>query len=158
MENEIFCKIEYRQDESRQSPGRIFGILLPFGVKANDRPELFEPGSMYWPDEGIVLREMHRRDSPILKLLPFLSGSELRVDAQLPDTQRARDIATNMKGDLPLYTGLSVEFRPEKETRRGNLRIIQKAELTGAGLVDFGAYREAVVEVRQQESRRRWWL
>ena len=48
MENEIFCQIEFRQDESRQSPGRLSGILVPYGVKANDRPELFEPDSLHW--------------------------------------------------------------------------------------------------------------
>ena len=158
MENEIFCKIEFRQDESRQSPGRLSGILVPYGKRANDRPEMFEPNSLYWPDEGIVIREMHNRLNPIVKVLPFVEGSELRIDAVLPDTQRARDVATSMKGDLPLYSGLSVEFHPERETRRGGLRIIQKALLTGGGLVDIPAYREATAEVRQQEKRRRFWL
>ena len=101
---------------------------------------------------------MHNRLNPFVKVLPFLDGAELRIDAALPDTQRARDVATNMKGDLPLYTGLSVEFHPERETRRNGIRVIQRARLTGGGLVDFPAYKEAVVEVRQQEKRRKWWL
>ena len=110
MENEIFCKIEFRQDESRQSPGRLTGVLVPYGKRAGDRPELFEPDSLYWDPGGIVIREMHNRFNPIVKVLPFLDGSELRIDTPLPDTQRARDIAASMKGDLPLYAGLSVEF------------------------------------------------
>ena len=156
MENEIFCKVEYRRDESRQTPGRLTGILVPYGKRAGDRPEMFETGALYWPDDGILIREMHRRDSPIVRVIPYVDGSEVRIDAPLPDTVRGRDAATNLREGV--FSGLSVEFYPEKETRRGNLRVLQRALLTGGGLVDIPAYREATAEVRQQEKRRRFWL
>ena len=48
--DELFCQVEYRQDESRQTPGRLVGVLLPYERRAGDRPEMFEAGSLYWPD------------------------------------------------------------------------------------------------------------
>ena len=38
--DEIRCKIEVREDESRLSPGRIVGTLITYGERASDRPEL----------------------------------------------------------------------------------------------------------------------
>ena len=159
--DELLIPIEYRQDESRQSPGRLVGILLPYETRAGDRPELFEQGSLFWDAEGILVREMHRRDSPILKTVPILDGQTLRIDAELPDTTRGRDVAVSMRGPNPIYTGLSVEFRSLRETRRNGLRIIQHGKLTGGGLVDLPSYTQALAEVRQQgqqQRRRRLWL
>ena len=154
--DQIVIPVEFRQDESRQTPGRLVGVLVPYGKRSGDRPEMFETGALYWPDDGILIREMHRRDSPIVKVVPFLDGSEVRIDAPLPDTTRGRDTAVNLREGV--YTGLSVEFHAERETRRNGLRVIQRALLTGGGLVDIPAYREATAEVRQQEKRRRFWL
>ena len=152
--NELFIPVEYRADESRQTPGRLVGVLLPYETRAGDRPELFESGALHWPDGGILVREMHRRDSPILRAVPTVEGNELRIDAPFPDTQRGRDAAVNLRDGV--YGGLSVEFQAERETRRGSLRVIQRALLTGAGLVDVPSYRAATAEVRGQARRRRW--
>ena len=73
--DELLIPIEFRADESRESPGRLFGVLLPYSVKAGDRPEMFEQGALRIPDDGVLLREMHRRDSPIMRIRPFLEGS-----------------------------------------------------------------------------------
>ena len=86
------------EDETRASPGRLQGTLLKYGAKASDRNETFLPGSLSWPPEGILLREMHRRDSPIARVLPFEQDGEIRIDAQLPNsTQRGRDAAENIR-------------------------------------------------------------
>ena len=70
-QDELLIPIEFRQDESRESPGRLVGVLLPYEVRAGDRPELFEQGALRIPDEGVLLREMHRRDAPIMKNSPL---------------------------------------------------------------------------------------
>ena len=51
--NEIRCAIEFREDETRQSPGRIVGSLLTYGKRARDRAEMFKPGALHWPAGGI---------------------------------------------------------------------------------------------------------
>ena len=153
--DELRCSIELREDQTRLSPGHLSGVSIRYGTQARDRPELFEQGALRIPDDGVLLREMHRRDSPIMKIHPFLSGAELRVDQAFPNTTAGRDAATNLKPPNNIYSGLSVEFKAIRETRRGGIRIVQDGFLTGAGLVDLGAYRQAIAEVRQQETRRR---
>ena len=95
--DELRCSIEYRADESRQSPGRIVGTLLSYGEQATDRAEKFEPGSLHWPDGGIVLNEQHNRQarSDRMRFVPEVVGKEVRIDAPLPDTQRGRDAAND---------------------------------------------------------------
>ena len=61
--DEIRCAIELRADDSRESPGRIVGTLVTYGERASDRPELFEAGSLTWPDGGVVLNRQHTRTS-----------------------------------------------------------------------------------------------
>ena len=54
--------------------------------------------------------------------------------------------------------GLSVEFLSERETQRRGVRVIQRARLVGAGLVDSPSYAGARVEARGKKARRRVWL
>ena len=161
MLNELlYMPVEYRADDSRLTPGRLSGVLMPYETRASDRPEIFEQGALHWEDDGILVRTMHRRDRPVLRATPYLDGNKLRIDAQIPDSIEGRDAATGLKSGV--YSGLSVEFRSQKETRRGNLRIIQKAVLTGAGLIDYPSYNEAVAELRargmHRGRRRALWL
>ena len=88
---QLTCEIRYSEDASRQTPGRVTGTLIVFEKRAGDRPELFERDSIHWPERGIVINEMHQRNTPVLRVIPFLDGDELRIDAPLPDTQRGRD-------------------------------------------------------------------
>ena len=144
------CEIRYEADPTRQSPGRLTGVLLRYEERARDRPELFTRGALHWPPEGIVVNEMHKRQSPIVRVVPFLDGDEVRIDAPLPNSTAGRDAAENVR--LGVLTGLSVEFASEQEGRRGNLREIRRARLGGAGLVDSGSYRGSMVEIRAADS------
>ena len=146
----LFAALEYRADETRESPGMLSGILMAYGTKANDRPEMFEAGAFHWRDSGIVIREQHNRAAPIVRAMPYMEGRELRVNVPLPNTGRGRDAATAMQGENPLYSGLSVEFNAERETRRNGLRVITRAFLDGASLVDTPSYPSSTVEVREE--------
>ena len=147
MKQETFeCEIRMQEDETRASPGRLQGTLLRYGAKASDRNETFLPGSLSWAPEGILLREMHRRDSPIARVLPFEQDGEIRIDAQLPNTQRGRDAAENIRQGV--YGGLSIEFGAIEQRRVGGRREIVKGVLAGAGLVDLPSYSSSTVEVR----------
>ena len=156
MNDTLLVEVRFEQDETRASPGRLVGTLLTYGERAGDRPELFVRGALEWPPGGIVINEMHVRQAPILRAVPFLDGDKVQVDQPFPNTQRGRDAATNLREGV--YTGLSVEFGALAEGRRGNVREIRRAVLTGGALVDRPAYTSSTAEVRQRAGRKRIWL
>ena len=149
-------EIRLADDPERMGPGKLEGVLMPYGQRAADRPEMFEAGALHWPDDGVLLRLMHRRDSPVARFTPEATEAEVRVSIALPDTTAGRDAAANVRAGV--LKGLSVEFHAERETQRDGLRVIQRARLVGAGLVDSGAYSGATVEARAKGRRRRVWL
>ena len=153
---EIRCAVEFREDDTRQSPGRLFGTLLTYGEAAKNRRETFERGALEWPTDGIVIRRQHVRAAPIMRAVPELRGDAVVIDQALPDTQAGRDAAREIRGGL--FTGLSVEFRAIAQDYRGGMRRIMRAKLSGAGLVDSPEYAGSSVEVRAQRERRRLWL
>ena len=155
MKNEIRCTVEVRADDSRLSPGRLYGVLMVYNKRARDRDELFLPGSLSWPDSGIVVNRQHSRSSPILRVTPTIEGDEVRIDAPLPDSTAGRDAAAEIRSGL--LTGLSVEFRATAQTIVGGCRRISAAILGGVGLVDSASY-PTTVEVRHGAKRRARWL
>ena len=153
--DEIRCAVEIRQDETRQSPGRLVGRILRYGERASDRAELFEEGSLSWPADGVVLNRQHVRGAPIMRVIPELRAGELVIDQALPDTGAGRDAAAEIRSGL--FRGLSVSFEAERQAFSGGVRRIQAAAMTAVGLVDSPSY-DAPVEVRQRrEGRRRVW-
>ena len=143
---ELACEIRYEADESRQSPGRLQGVIISYEKQAGDRKEIISRGAFHWRDGGIVINDQHKRESAILRAVPYLDGLDLKIDAPLPDTQAGRDAATNVRDGV--LTGLSVEMAVESEGRRGPLREIRRARLVRAGLVDSPSYRDSRVEIR----------
>ena len=160
----LMVPLEYRADDSNDSPGVLTATLMTYGQRGRIRPELFEMDALHWGDDGIVIRELHPpKDAqgrpiittpPIMRAMPFLENRELKISAPLPNTTKGRDIAEVMKGPLPLYGGMSIEFAAEKEHRRGGLRVISQGFLDGAALVFRGEYADSVVEVRAELERR----
>ena len=150
----LLIPIEYRADDSNDSPGLLSGVLMTYGTRGRRRPEMFEQAAFHWPTDGIVIRELHPKPDgpptpPILRTVPFLEGRALKISAPLPNTTLGRDVAESMKGPLPLYGGLSVEFAAERQANRNGLRVISRAYLDGAALVLRGEYADSVVEVRE---------
>ena len=68
--DELRCAIEYREDESRQSPGRIVGVLIAYGERALDRAEKFEAG---------VAALAGRRDHPKRTTQPASADHEIHA-------------------------------------------------------------------------------
>ena len=144
----IYSAIEYAEDDTRESPGRISGVLVTYGEQAKDRPDVYEAESLTWDKErGIVLNESHDRKQPIKRFLPYAEGPELRVDFPLPATQRGRDCATLVKDGT--YSGLSIEVARDSivSTYRAGVRHISRGQLVAAALVDEAAFLGSVVEV-----------
>ncbi len=151
MDNLLFyAAIEYAVDETRESPGRISGVLVTYGEQAKDRPDVYEAGSLDWPDRGVVLNEMHDRQQAIKRFTPYLDGAELRVDFPLPPTQRGRDAAYMVKDGT--YTGLSIEVVRSSivATYRAGVRHITRGTLVAAALVDEAAFLGSTVEVNSK--------
>ena len=136
-----------------QGPGRLVGTLMHYGQRAGDRQEVFQPGALHWPADGVVLRQMHDRSQPLARFQPKVEGELVKVDIPLPKTQRAADAVELVKSKV--LRGLSVEFFPERERMDGSMRVIEKARLVGAGLVDDPSY-PTKVEVRARPRRRLW--
>lgn len=150
-------EIRIEADPERRGPGRLVGTLMVYGERAADRPERFEAGALHWEAGGVVLREMHDRRQAITRFEPVTSGKAVQVSVVLPDTARARDAATLIRNGT--YRGLSVEFHAERERWDGELRIVERARLVGAGLVDDPSYTGSGVSMRARgEGRRRLWL
>lgn len=150
---EIRCSVELRADESMSGPGRLVGTLLTYGERAGDRAEVFDPGALSWPDEGVVLRRQHNRGEPIARVVPIERDGAVVLDTQLPDTRSGREAAAEIRSGL--LRSLSVEFKPRRQKYVGGVRRIADALLTGAGLVDQGSYRGSTVEVRHGGGARR---
>ena len=160
----LMVPLEYRADDSNDSPGLLTATLMSYGQRGRNRPEMFEQDALHWRDDGIVIRELHPpKDAqgrpiistpPIMRAMPFLENRELKISAPLSNTTRGRDVAEAMKGPLPLYGGMSIEFEAEREHRSGGLRVISRAYLDGAALVLRGEYVDSVVEVRAELERR----
>ena len=148
LEN-LLVECRYVADDTRESPGRIVGTLLTYGELSRDRPERFLRDSLQWATTGIVLNEQHVRSQSIMRVHPRLIENELLIDEPLPNTQRGRDAATNIRDGL--FTGLSVEFsrRGVVASYVGGVREIRSAQLVGVGLVDLASYPGSVVEIRE---------
>ena len=156
------------RDGGEASPGRLVGTLMRYGSPGQHGRETFAPGALRWPDNGIRVDTQHLSSPakgalqvPLMRVVPVVSddGAEIRIDAPLPDTTAARDLATLMRSDPPLYSGLSVEFHSVHEHRAGGRRVIDEARLDGAALTDDPSYPDTRVEVRTgAQRRRRLWL
>ena len=153
--DEIRCSIEVREVEGK--PSRLVGTLMPYGQVAQDRAELFEPGSLSWPSDGVVLRRQHERSQPILRFTPVEVEGRLTVDAEIPDTTAGRDTLAELSGPHPLFKGLSVEFRAVRQSIVSGIRRISAGVLVGAGLVDSPAFSGATVEARAKAEKEKEW-
>ena len=147
--DEIRMKLEVREDETRLGPGRLIGTLMQYGQQASDRAEVFEIGSLSWPDDGVVINRQHLRQSPIMRAVPVVvEGNEVRINAAIPDTTAGRDAASEIRSGL--FRSMSIEFRSVRQTIVGGVRRISAAVLSGAAIVDSGSYAGATVEVRSK--------
>ena len=104
----LLIPLECRADDSNTSPGLLSGVLMTYGTRANDRPEMFEQDALHWPAEGILVREQHNRQAPIVRAIPYLEGREVRINAPLlNDTQGPRYCRGHERTESDFHGGLS---------------------------------------------------
>ena len=142
-------EIEIRQVEGREP--ELHGIVLQEGRAASERREIFTPGSVQWPSEGIAILPEHRgsvesRAQPVRE-----SDGRLTIRARATDALRAA-----------VQSGkryMSVEFNALEERQTGGgIREITRALVSAAALVASPEYDMTAAEVRNKH-RREWpWL
>lgn len=134
--------------EFRVQGRTLAGAALVYGDVSPDYRERFVPGALR--HGGRVDVNLQHDPSVVLARNAILSDRPraLEVRAELPADSAA--LALVRRGALNAF---SIEFRALRESREGDVRVIQDAELTGLALVDRGAYPQSVAEVRARRGR-----
>ena len=131
--------IERRESEVRLAGRTLTGAAMVYGTRAQDRPELFRVGAFNPLPADLGLNLQHDPNREIARLGAGLvledSASALELQAEL--REGSAELALVRRGTL---NGLSVEFVVIQETRESGIRVIEKAELAGIGLVDTPSY------------------
>ena len=121
---------------------------MPYGTVSPDFGERFEPGA-FAPVPAVSLNIQHDASMTIVPAAGVVlrdGPAALEVRAELP--QGAASLVR--RGAL---RGLSVEFNAIRERLEACIRVVERATLTGIGLVDRPAYPAAGAEVRARSGR-----
>ena len=136
--------------EFRVSGRTLTGPALVFGDISPDHREKFEPGA-FGASPAAPLNIQHDPRLEVLGAGDYDltdTGRALEVRAMLPETSAA--IKLVQRGALG---GFSVEFHARAERREGGLRVVERAELVGVGLVDIPSFPGSLAEVRARGAR-----
>ena len=144
--------------EIRVEGRRLSGIVMKYGETSPSHRERFAPGAIRMA-ATVHLDLAHDRERVIAFMpdggLELAGGDDaLELVAELPAIPAADRALEEIRTGKT--TGLSVEFRAVKESRDGDVRVIEDAILSGIGLVSAPSYGGARVEARAR--RRRIWL
>ena len=155
----------YSGVEVRAIGRTLSGPALVYGDTSPTHRERFEPGAFVldgttrWLDvDHIGIRAGDARLPSVIAytggggLLLTDTATALEVRADLPEIPSAdmalEGVATRR------YRGFSVEFRPREESRAADgIRVIQRADLVGIGLVGEPSFSQSKVEIRQRSGR-----
>ena len=127
---------------------RLYATIMAEGRAALTRRELFSPGAVIWPADGIAIRTVHLGPE-VARCVPTRDGTDIRIVAPVTPEIHA---AYHQHGQREL----SVEFHPLLECRTpAGIREVQQALVTGAALVVQGDYgQQTGAEIREAAGRR----
>ena len=128
---------------------RLHATLITEGRAASGgRREVFTPGSVEWPSEGVGILLAHRQ-APELRAVP-VRESDGRITVSEPATPAIREAVEGGKRFM------SVEFHAlEERTTKGGVREVLRAFVPDAALVADPEYDTTRAEVRERE-REHW--
>lgn len=139
--------------EIRAEGEDLHATMLQEGRAASGgRAEVFAPGSVTWPADGVAILGEHR-GTELARAFPHRDAeSRLKLRARATAEIRAAIEAGKRY--------MSVEFRAiEERTTAGGVREILRAYVDAAALVSSPEYDSTAAEVRtQRATRRRVWL
>ena len=148
--------VEFRVAELRSTGRVVEGRAIAYGdiARTSFGPERFESGAFGdLLKADVILNASHRRDRPLARTggggLVLTDGPDaLDVRAELPETREADDALENIRRKI--YRGLSIEFEPTAERMAAGVRVIERANLSGMGIVDRPAYKGSTVSARAE--------
>ena len=120
-ENTRTCTLELRETDSGPT---LHGVILTEGraARGDRRAELFAPGAVIWPPDGIELRTVHLGRTEATAV-PVRQGSEIHVST--PATPALAAAVRAGKDQM------SCEFHALAETRTASgVREIERAVIT----------------------------
>ena len=141
--------IELRQADEGREP-ELHGVMLTEGRAASGgRAELFVPGSVQWPSEGVEVAPGHELPSEARAQPVRESDGRLTLRARATDALR-QAVESGAKF-------MSVEFHALKERRtQAGVREILTALVVRAALVKRPEYDVTSAEIRAKQGRRVW--
>ena len=141
--------------ELRVEGRRLSGTVMRYGEVSPSHQERFEPGSLRMAES--VHLDLHH---DIERAVAWHPGGGLTLEngrdaltmrAELPPIPAADRALDEIRSGA--VGGLSVEFRPVKERRDADIRVIEDAVLTGIGIVRAPSYKQSGVEARRRSGR-----
>ena len=144
--------VEVRRIEVREKKGELRGVIVQEGRAASGgRREVFAPGSVTWPAEGVAIRTAHLGDFETRVLPTRDKRGRIRIRARATDGIREAIRAGKRY--------MSVEFRAlDERVTKGGVREILRALVEAAALVDDPEYDSTSAEVRNNDSAGPpWW-
>ena len=134
--------------ELREAGERLEGTVIQEGRVASERPELFAPGAIIWPSEGIALRLEHRGREVARAIPSRHPNGEIRISTKTTPEIRAA---------FKTKRFLSVEFTALDETRNAaGIREIGRAYVDGAAMTNDPEYLQARAELRDKREAPVW--
>ena len=142
--------------EVRAEGRRLVGPAIRYGDVSPSHRERFEPGAFRLDDTTRWLDYRHDREKALAwtgggGLTLTNSRTALEVRAELPAIPLAdRALEEVRAGKL---AGFSIEFHARAERRESGVRVVERAELIGVGLVGSPSYQQSKVEIRGRSGR-----
>ncbi len=138
----VSLPVEIREGQDKQP--QIVGTIIQEGRAGSIRRELFTPGSVLWPFEGVGILVGH--GGPLAGTVQPTreKNGEIRFSAPA-SPQMVKAVEGGRKG-------LSVEFVALAESRTaGGIREVRRAFVGAAALVTSAEYTQAKAEIRDQK-------
>ena len=138
----LSAPVELRQADDGP---HLYGVLVQEGRAARRRREIFAPGSIEWPTEGVGVLTQHHGE-PVARAIPTRE-SDGRITLRTLATDPIRRAVEGGRRFM------SIEFHSLKEGRtEGGIREVLRALVPDVALVESPEYAQAGVEVRQGEA------
>ena len=145
----LFCRAEPSNDL------QLSGIAVRYGDVADlgFGKEVIDSGAFGdLQDADVILNRQHSRALPLARtggggLQIIDSPSELRLQADLPDTASGREAMTFVRSGV--LRGFSIEFLAKREYVRDRIVHVADARLVGIALCDKPAYPASQVNRHQ---------